>query len=85
MELSPQEQVAIKALYSMYHANAIRAEQVLDALEVIFTNDESEVELTDDEASKVKGIYSMVDFGTMRADEAVWDLEQLINNNEGDN
>jgi hypothetical protein len=39
MELTPQEAEAIKALYTLYHANAIHAEQALDALELIINRD----------------------------------------------
>ncbi len=39
MQLTPLEQEAIKGIYSRYHANAIHAEQALDALELIINKE----------------------------------------------
>ena len=39
MELTDLEAEAIKGIYTMYHANAIHAEQALDALELIINGD----------------------------------------------
>jgi hypothetical protein len=43
MELTQLEQEAIKAIYTLYHAKAIHAEQALEALELII-NGEKETE-----------------------------------------
>ena len=38
MELTPLEATAVKGLYSMFHANAIPAEQALEAIELMINN-----------------------------------------------
>jgi hypothetical protein len=40
MELTALEAEAVKAIYTLYHANAIHAEQALEALELIINGEE---------------------------------------------
>jgi superfamily I DNA and/or RNA helicase len=79
MKLIPMEQAAIKVLYSLAHTNEIKAEQALEALEIMVVNG---LERDETEDKTIKRIYDFYNSNEINADEALQKLELMFNETE---